>query len=62
METGFRDVESDLRNLEAVKRRMNAIDRRNKVMYGGHGVFPKKGEMDKLGNVGKMTGKKQVNF
>ena len=43
-------------------KRKNAMDKRNKVIYGGHGVFPSQDKMDKLGNIGKFKPQKQVNF
>ena len=51
-----------MRSLDAIMRKKNQLDKRNKVLYGGRGVFPSKEQLDKLGNVGKLTGKKGVSF
>ena len=40
MDNGFKNVESDLKNLDVILKKKNAMDKRNKVLYGGHGVFP----------------------
>ena len=62
MESGFKNVELDLKNLDAIMKKKNAIDKRNKILYGGKGLFPSQDKLNSLGNLGKFPAKKTVNF
>ena len=58
----FKSVEHDMRSLDMIMRKKSQLDKRNKVMYGGKGVFPSQSMLEKLGDKGKLTGKKGVSF
>ena len=58
----FKSVEHDMRSLDMLMRKKNQLDKRNKVLYGGKGLFPSQSKLEKLGDIGKLTGRKGVSF
>jgi hypothetical protein len=61
-DSSFRSIEHDIRSLDMIMRKKNELDQRNKVLYGCKGVFPSQDKLNKLGNTGKLTGRKGVSF
>lgn len=55
----FKSVEHDMQSLDIIMRKKSQLDKRNKAMYGGKGVFPSHSMLVKLND---KTERKGVSF
>jgi len=51
-----------MQSLDIIMRKKSQLDKRNKAMHGGKGIFPSHSMLKNIGDHGKLTERKGVSF